>query len=66
MAGTGDDKQVTLIWKNTDKAYQLSYQNGESSKVIGDENNPFIAANAFDSKELKIYEGKYLPQSGYL
>ena len=60
LAGTGDDKQVTLIWKNTDKAYQLSYQNGESSKVIGDENNPFIAANAFDSKELKIYEGKYL------
>lgn len=60
LAGTGDKKQVNLIWKNSGGSYQLSYQTGRGDKVIGDENKPFIAVNAFDAKDLEKYKGKYL------
>lgn len=62
LAGSSVDNRIDLIWKNSCNAYQLNYltNNYSGGLAIGDEGKPFIAANAFDAKDLEPYKGKYL------
>jgi len=63
FATVGEDGKVKLDWKNTINAYELSYFENSTylyEVKIGDEGNPFIAANSFDAEQLKPYVGKFI------
>lgn len=50
-----------LAWKNPTGAYELSYeQTPLYDNAIGNEGTPFIAAIAYDDKDLELYKGLYL------
>ncbi len=56
------NKQFDLIWKNTSGAYQLNHINSyfQMSLTVGNEGKELIAANSFDTEDLRIYKGKYI------
>lgn len=50
-----------LAWKNPTGAYELSYeQTPLYNDAIGNDGTPFIAAIAYDGKDLELYKGLYL------
>lgn len=58
-----EDQSLNLTWKSPSSAYLLNHINVPSMTrrwAIGNEGNEFIVANAFDNKDLQIFDGKYL------